>query len=269
MRTTCRSVHSSRFAGVVLVTSAIAVMIACGEVSQNPLTPSATSSFDSAVSPGTSTSIGAEAKVDICHRTKGTKAFVAISVAASALEAHVAHGDVPVGDPVPGSPGMIFGPLCTPVAGQNATITFADLLTDNARVSSYTESDFTVLASLGEWVARTTYGAPAPFIEFEAAGGTSVTGQLTVSAGDSGLFHFASVDLYSSVTTIPYALTGIRDSATVFTVTGTVPNTFGDFAPVQNPHSADLIDTLLITLTNAAPDCCDNPMGLDNIVLTR
>jgi hypothetical protein len=41
------------------------------------------------------------------------------------------------------------------------------------------------------------------------------------------------------------------------------------FATVQNPHSADLIDTLLIMLTNAAPDCCDNPMGLDNIVVAR
>jgi hypothetical protein len=41
------------------------------------------------------------------------------------------------------------------------------------------------------------------------------------------------------------------------------------FATVMNPESTAVIDTLLITLTNAAAACCNNPMGLDNIVISR
>jgi hypothetical protein len=33
--------------------------------------------------------------------------------------------------------------------------------------------------------------------------------------------------------------------------------------------STAVIDTLLITLTNAVAACCNNPMGLDNIVVGR
>jgi hypothetical protein len=46
-------------------------------------------------------------------------------------------------------------------------------------------------------------------------------------------------------------------------------NNYGNFITVANPDSAAVIDTLSIVLTNAAAGCCDNPMGLDNIVLTR
>jgi hypothetical protein len=38
---------------------------------------------------------------------------------------------------------------------------------------------------------------------------------------------------------------------------------------VANTQSAALIDTLSITLPNPVTDCCDNSMGLDNIVLVR
>jgi len=33
-------------------------------------------------------------------------------------------------------------------------------------------------------------------------------------------------------------------------------------------HPTAIIDTLTITLTNPAAPCCENPMGLDNIVLS-
>jgi hypothetical protein len=73
------------------------------------------------------------------------------------------------------------------------------------------------------------------------------------------------MDLYSSLTTIPYLVTGLRDSSPVFTVAGIVPNTFGSFATV-NSNSTQIIDTLRIALSNPATPCCSNPVGLDNIV---
>ncbi|HJZ74238.1 MAG TPA: hypothetical protein VKE51_21015 [Vicinamibacterales bacterium] len=146
-----------------------------------------------------------------------------------------------------------------------ATITFNGL-TAGAAVGNYTESGFTISATPGNWIALTTYGNPAPFIEFFVDAG-SVTGQVAVFADGHTPFRFQSVDLYSSVTRIPYDITGVRSDAPVFTVSDTLPNTFGNFRTVVNPDSADLIDTLIIRLTNSSPG--RNPMGLDNIVLTR
>ena len=56
------------------------------------------------------------AKVDICHRTDGTNTFIALSVAAPAVEPHVAHGDASPGQAVPGQPGMMFAADCTSTA---------------------------------------------------------------------------------------------------------------------------------------------------------
>ena len=78
-------------------------------------------------------------------------------------------------------------------------------------------------------------------------------------------FRFRTIDLYSSVTPIPYVLTGYRNDAAVFTIDGRLPNTFGNFVTVANPRADALIDTLVVTLTNAA--AIANPMGVDNIVL--
>jgi hypothetical protein len=135
-----------------------------------------------------------------------------------------------------------------------------------APVSPYSEAGFTVSAMSGEWGVRADYGNPAPFIQFWAAGGSTVTGEAQVRA--SGSVYFKSVDLYSSTTPIPYTIKGLKNGSTVFTLTETLPNTFGNFRTVFNPHGADAIDTLSIVLTNAAATCCRNPMGLDTIVFT-
>ena len=131
----------------------------------------------------------------------------------------------------------------------------------------YSESGFTVSAMSGDWSARTTYGNPAPFVQFWASGGSTAGGEILVTATGSA-FYFKSVDLYSSTTPIPYTIKGMRNSSTVFSVANTLPNTFGNFRTVASPNAADAIDTLSITLTNAAAACCRNPMGLDTIVLT-
>ena len=51
-------------------------------------------------------------KVKLCHRT-GNGRYNLIEVSVSAEPAHRAHGDGQIGDPVPGSPGRVFGAGCS------------------------------------------------------------------------------------------------------------------------------------------------------------
>jgi hypothetical protein len=158
-----------------------------------------------------------------------------------------------------------------PGASTRATIMFAGLTGDGSSFAPYTESGLTVVSREGSWQVSTVYGHPSPFIQFLGpyeAGEPPLTAAIAVTAGGSD-FAFTSVDVYSSTTPIPYVFTGVRGSTTVFTAAGTQPNTFGSFATVLNPHSTDLIDTLVISLSNPslALCCYSNPMGLDNIVI--
>jgi hypothetical protein len=167
-------------------------------------------------------------------------------------------------------------PTSSPVSGPT-TISFSGLTnlpcqglfpsSSNCAVSLYTESGFSVSAIAGDWIVRTDYGNPGPFVEFVAAAGATVTGEVRITSLTP--FVFTSVDLYSSTATIPYQLTGLRNGTSVFAVSATMPNTFGDFRTVTNPTPAAVIDTLSVVLTNAAAQCCRNPTGLDNIVLSR
>jgi hypothetical protein len=150
-------------------------------------------------------------------------------------------------------------------ASTSATITFDGLTVNGSAVNTYTEAGFAVLATSGSWMAVTTYGNPAPFIQLGSRAGSTVTGAIQVTAG-GGAFGFQSVDLYSSATPIPYTITGLRKSATMFTMSSTVPDTFGNFATVVNPYAAEVIDTVVISLSDP---CCFNPMGIDNIVVTK
>jgi hypothetical protein len=151
------------------------------------------------------------------------------------------------------------------------TITFGGLSTvaNRSAVTSYSESDFTVTPTAEDWVALTTNGNPSPFIQFTRLASQSArTGEITVTAGGA-LFEFHSVDLYSSITTIPHEVIGVRGGGVVFSFSGTVPNTFGQFATVSNPYALTRVDTLLIRIVNPQTACCDNPVGVDNIVLGR
>jgi hypothetical protein len=151
----------------------------------------------------------------------------------------------------------------------NVTMTFNGLTGGGMSVAIYGESGFSVSASLGSWVPVTTYGNPAPFIQFVASAGNTVTGQIQVFSDLHAAFSFKSVDLYSSTTRIPYTITGVRDAAVAFTLADTLPNTFGNFRTVVNPQGTVLIDTLTISLSNGSAPCCANPMGLDNIIVGR
>jgi hypothetical protein len=131
--------------------------------------------------------------------------------------------------------------------------------------TTYAENGFTVDAISGPWTIHRNYGRPSPFIQFvRLAGEPTLTGQIRVTAGGA-LFRFTSVDLYSSVTPIPFVITGLLNSATVFTMTGTVPNTFGAFGTVS-AATGHLPDTLLISVDN--PSTIANPVGVDNIAVS-
>lgn len=149
------------------------------------------------------------------------------------------------------------------------TIGFGGLTTNSETVTTYTESGFTLTTTAASWIALTTFGNPAPFIQFSrAATQSTIVGEVVVTASGTP-FRFEALDVYSSITAIPYEILGIRNGALVFTLTGTVPNTFGNFATITNPQLAAQIDDLLIRLGNPATPCCSNPVGLDNIVVVR
>ncbi|MHB1413229.1 MAG: hypothetical protein ACYCXU_05450 [Thermoleophilia bacterium] len=148
-----------------------------------------------------------------------------------------------------------------------AKIAFNSLSSNGARFNTYAESGFKVSAVSGSWEVMASYGNPAPAIIFKrSANEPTATGVVEITRGGSA-FSFQSVDLYSSMTPIPYAINGYRNSKLIFSLSKTVPNTFGNFATVRNPETAETIDRLTISLSNPATECCQNPVGLDNIVL--
>ena len=134
-------------------------------------------------------------------------------------------------------------------------------------LTMYSEAGFTVSPVTASWFFS-GYGVPGPSLQFSTLAGVTTDGEIRITAGGSR-FQFKSVDVYSSTTPIPYMFTGMLGSTAVFAVSGRQGNTFGNFATVANGRPDASIDMLLIRLSNAAAPCCGNPMGLDNIVLTR
>ena len=149
-----------------------------------------------------------------------------------------------------------------------AIIAFGGLSGNDSRFNTYNESGFKVSSNSGSWETMTSYGHPKPAIVFKrSADEPTTTGEVEITHGGSA-FSFQSVDLYSSITPIPYTISGYRNSELVFRVSETVPNTFGKFAKVTNAQATESIDRLTISLSNPATACCWNPVGLDNIVVS-
>jgi hypothetical protein len=136
-------------------------------------------------------------------------------------------------------------PTDTTVAAP-ATIGFNDAGGHGETLVIYRESGYLVMPYAGPWTFNRNYGHPSPFIWFvRTASEDTTVGEIRVSAGGAR-FRFRSVDLYSSITTIPFAIAGFFGGSTVFTIAGTVPNTFGNFATVVNPSPGDVITGLAI-----------------------
>jgi len=167
----------------------------------------------------------------------------------------------------PTAPSADAPPATPPPALQlDGPITFAGL-SKGAVVTGYEESGVTLQVINGAWEASDSYGNPAPFVQFRVAGGDTGSGTLQFNAGGA-TFTFRSVDVYASTTPIPYTIAGLRSGAEVVSLSGTVPNTFGQFRTVAGGEPVT-IDTLRITLTNRAAPCCANPMGIDNLLLAK
>jgi hypothetical protein len=148
------------------------------------------------------------------------------------------------------------------------TLGFSSLRENRAAFATHTDSGFTVSVVSADWMAITTYGNPIPFIEFNSVAGQTTTGEIRITAGGAP-FWFNSIDLYSSTTKIPYVFEGSLSSDPVFTIVNVLGNTFGNFARTPNPRADAAVDVLLIRLSNPSAPCCSNPMGVDNIVLSR
>jgi hypothetical protein len=150
------------------------------------------------------------------------------------------------------------------------TIDFSGLPgSQDSPFTSYTESGFTVAPLSGSWLVGQNFGHPSPFVFFKhpAVGGTTTEAAITVTDADT-TFSFNSIDIYSSVTPVPYVFTGLLNGQTVFTASGTVPLSYGKFTIVPNPHGKDLIDTLQVTLSTFTKFPVGNSVGIDNIVIT-
>jgi len=166
-----------------------------------------------------------------------------------------------VGATFVGAPSNELAVTVGPPQAGTSTVTFTGLSPAGDPFVSHLEGAFLVEPVSGPWIIA------APAIQFRRlASEPLTTGAIRVTAGGN-LFRFASVDLYSSITPIPYVFTGVREGVTVFTVTATVPNIFGNVATVPSAFPLALIDTLLISVSNPATACCLNPVGIDNIVL--
>jgi hypothetical protein len=260
-----------------VLTGCLISAAACGNGPRGATEPSA--SFSSSAA---STGAGAEGtspKVEVCHRA-GDK-FVAISVAQPGVGAHLAHGDGLIGQAVPGSTAT-FGPGCVITVAGPVTITFEDLVVNGAPFVSLVESGFEIRVTgpssfTRAWVAASLFGRPAPSILFRVPAGSTPTSGAILLTPDEGAFRFVSVDLYSSLTPIPYQFIGYSaqpveggvNFTEVFNTSGTLPGTMGNFVTVTHPYSATSIDRLMIVLTSPTTACCDNAMGLDNIVVSR
>jgi hypothetical protein len=136
---------------------------------------------------------------------------------------------------------------------------------------AYVEGGATITPLSGGWTFN-SYGNPGPATVFPgfAFNAPAASGELAVTFG-GGLFTFAAVDLYSSVTPIPWEFTGYRKDVVAFTAGGQQGNTFGRFVTTANPRASESIDRLVIKLTQPVNTSCaacgSNPMGLDNIVI--
>lgn len=267
---------SLRLVGGVLLAGATVIAVACQGGMNSPVAPDASGAAPAEswapASPATAPlSVAARGQVEsqICHRMKGGNSFIPIWVAEPAVGAHLAHGDGRIGDRVPGQDGMKFSTTCTSVPSGVVTLTFASLTDNGAPFTGYSQDGFSVSPVSGNWVALSTYGHPLPSIIFNRlAAQPTITAEVRIVREGGAAFRFNVVDLYSSTTTIPYVFVGSLGALQVFSVAGEQGNTFGDFVPVPNPNSADTIDALLIRLSNPTSDCCDNPVGLDNIVVS-
>jgi hypothetical protein len=148
------------------------------------------------------------------------------------------------------------------------TIGFSSLRDNRAPFRTHVESGFTVSVIAANWISLTSYGNPQPFVEFNAPAGTTTTGELRITASGEP-FWLNSIDFYSSTTKIPYVIEGFLNNELAFSVVDVIGNTLGAFARRANPRADTPVQEIRVRLSNPSAPCCENPMGIDNIVVSR
>jgi len=133
----------------------------------------------------------------------------------------------------------------------------------------YTEDGFAVFPGGGaDWVKYMGYGKPAPSVVFNRRQNEGETwAGMFIREEFAHPFNFFSIDLYSSITRIPFRFIGYREGTLVLDVSGELPNTFGQFATVFNDAYSIALDLLYVELVNPYVACCGNPVGFDNVVV--
>jgi len=156
------------------------------------------------------------------------------------------------------------------VSAQGATIGFDNLTgSQNDPFHFYTEAGFMVFPAGGEpWVQNIVHGKPAPSVIFDRSrDAPELWAGMFIRAESGGNFTFAAVDLYSSMTPIPYRFLAYDEGTPVFDFSSTMPNTIGQFMTADNPYGDVAMDLLYIELVNPFTALGDNPVGFDNVVV--
>lgn len=168
----------------------------------------------------------------------------------------------PVSNPFPRIDASALKPSTT------YTLGFSSLRENRTPFTSHVESGFSVSVVSANWISITTYGNPQPFVEFFGPAGTTTTGELRITAnGDA--FWLNAIDFYSSTTKIPYVIEGYLNNELAFSVVDVIGNTFGAFARRPNPKVDTPVQEIRVRLSNPSAPCCENPMGVDNVVVSR
>jgi hypothetical protein len=162
------------------------------------------------------------------------------------------------------------GPL---LSNGQLNVSFSARSSVREAVTTYSENGVEVRSLSGRWLWQQGYGNPAPYLGFDlVAPDTTQAASVSVTAQNK-CFRFVSIDVYSSLTPVPYIFTGFDGPTKAFEVRRTLANTYGAFDTVENPRSDAAIDRLEVTLSTtvtsltSTPGSVVNPVGIDNIIL--
>jgi hypothetical protein len=120
--------------------------------------------------------------------------------------------------------------LLTGVFGNGGKHVIFGGLTTSDPVTTYSENGYTIRTVTAAWTG-------AERLIFYSPPSTTTVGEVRMTAADGGTFLLNSVDLYSSLTPIPFVIEGRLDSATVFSLSDTLPSTSGAFVKVNKPSA--------------------------------
>ncbi len=165
------------------------------------------------------------------------------------------------------SPGGFAQSLSGPAAPGKAIDLGFDGLNNGAVFKTFKADGFIVRRAGSGWVVDGGFGNPAPMIDFDIPANTKVGKAVTVTEAGKQ-FLFDSIDVTSSIVAVNWAFVGKLNGQTVYTDNGQIPNPMGGFTTVDNPDASTLVDSVEITLTSLKT-CCDNHVGLDNIVVEK